>query len=105
MKETVEMGWTARDSSNVKSFAVLHGGAYPLKLSKIRGIKLQKEILNINNNYNVNPYATKVLIPQSESDKIISHLNGNKGHIKIFVDGLKGVFQECCVEISHIYVC
>ena len=62
MKETVEMGWTARDSSNVKSFAVLHGGAYPLKLSvKLEVSNYRKEILNINNNYNVNPYAQKFL--------------------------------------------
>ena len=86
---------------------MLHGGSYPLKLSVKLEVSnyISVEILNINNNYNVNPYATKVLIPQSESDKIISHLNGNKGHIKIFVDGLKGVFPRMlCGNFTYMYV-
>ena len=105
MKKTVEMGWTARDSSNIKSFAVLHGGAYPLNLSvKLEILNHRKKILNINLSHNLNPYATKVLIPQSESDEIISHLNENKGHIKIFVDGLKGVFPRMlCGNFTHMH--
>jgi cold shock CspA family protein len=95
MNKTVEMGWTARDSANIKSFAVLHGGAYRLDLSiKLEVLNYKNKILNININHILNSYATKVLIPQYESDKIVSHLNGNKGHIKIYIDGLKGLFPR-----------
>jgi hypothetical protein len=95
LKSTVETGWTARDTSDVKSFAVLHGGHEKLTLETRLEISNSKnERLIVNKDYILEPYGTVIIEPQNLSDKVVPHLGGKKGHIKVYIDGLSGVFPR-----------
>ena len=95
MSETIETGWTARDTNTVKSFAVLHGGVFQQNLSlRLEVSNYKNETLDIKKNFSLNPFATLMLVPQDLSKDVVSHLNGEKGHIKVFIDGLSGVFPR-----------
>ena len=95
IKKTVEMGWTARDSDSIKSFATLHGGPNKLEL------KVKFEISNhmnltifFNRDFILEPYGALLFVPQDYSDEIISHLKGKKGHIRVHIEGLSGIFPR-----------
>lgn len=95
LPNTVETGWTARDSDTVKSFAALHGGALELDL----GVKLEitnsaQETILIQRGFKLESYGTLILTPQDLSDDVISHLGGKKGHIKVYIEGLSGIFPR-----------
>ena len=95
LNTTIETGWTARDTSDVKSFAVLHGGYERLALSvKLEISNVKKEQLHINSNYILEPYGTLIIQPQDLSDKVVTHLGGEKGHIKVHISGLSGIFPR-----------
>lgn len=95
MSETIETGWTARDTNTVKSFAVLHGGVFQQNLSlRLEVSNYKNETLDIKKNFSLNPFATLMLVPQDLSKDVVSHLNGEKGHIKVFINGLSGVFPR-----------
>ena len=95
LKSTAETGWTARDRKHIKSFAVLHGGNMSLNLD----IKLEisnsinKKII-IKKKYYLEAFGTLIIIPQNLSDKVVSHLDSKKGHIKVYIDGISGVFPR-----------
>jgi len=95
LQRTIETGWTARDSRNVKSFAALHGGRFELQLKiKIECSNYLGKVININTLKNLLPFATLLIIPQDLHPEIVEHLDGNKGHFKIYIDGLNGVFPR-----------
>ena len=95
IKSTVETGWTARDTSDVKSFAVLHGGHERLSLDvKLEISNAKNEKLFIYKDYILEPYGTLIIEPQDLSDEVVPHLGDKKGHIKVYIDGLSGIFPR-----------
>ena len=95
LNSTIETGWTARDTDNIKSFAVLHGGVFDLELDVKLEISNSKNIkLYIFKKFKLKAFSTLIIIPQNLSNDIISHLRGKKGHIKIYIEGLKGIFPR-----------
>jgi hypothetical protein len=95
LQKTIETGWTARDSNTIKSFAALHGGAFELDLEvKLEISNSTNKVLLIQRNFKLEPYGTLILVPQHCSDDVISHLGGKKGHIKVYIEGLRGVFPR-----------
>lgn len=95
IKETIETGWTMRDRKNIKSFAVLHGGKFKLDL------KIKLEILNhknekkiSENEVHLNPFGSLVLVAQDLINDLINHLDGKKGHAKVYIEGVKGIFPR-----------
>jgi hypothetical protein len=95
LDNTVETGWTTRDSDIIKSFAALHGGAFELNLSvelEISNYKNKK--LLIQRRFKLEPFGTLLIIPQNLSDDVVTHLAGKKGHIKVFIKGLRGIFPR-----------
>ena len=94
-KNTIETGWTARDTSTVNSFAVLHGGAFKVDLKvKLEITNNHNEVILLQKNFQLEPFGTLVIITQELSKDIVSHLNGKKGHIKVYIDGLNGIFPR-----------
>lgn len=95
LKSTVEQGWTSRDARDIRSFAVLHGGYKPLDLDiKLVISNAKNETLIIEQNHSLQPYGTLLIIPQEWSDKVVLHLGGGKGHIKVHIEGLSGIFPR-----------
>ena len=95
ISNTVETGWTARDTRTVKSFAVLHGGHERLSLDvKLEISNAQNEILVVNSDYILEPFGTLLIQPQDLSADVVTHLGGEKGHIKVYIDGLNGIFPR-----------
>jgi len=95
MRNTVETGWTARDASKVKSFAVLHGGHELLSLDvKLEISNAKNEKLFVENDYILEPYGTLLIQPQDLSADVVTHLGGEKGHIKVYINGLSGIFPR-----------
>lgn len=95
LKSTCETGWTARDTNDVKSFAVLHGGHERLTLDvKLEISNAKNENLFITRDYILEPYGTLIIEPQDLSDEVVPHLGGEKGHIKVHIDGLSGIFPR-----------
>ena len=95
LKSTVETGWTARDTSDVKSFAVLHGGNASLTLDvKLEISNSTNKKLFIEREYVLEPFGTLIIIPQDLSDKVVAHLGSEKGHIKVYIEGLSGIFPR-----------
>ena len=93
--ETIETGWTARDSESVKSFAVLHGGVFALDLTiKLEISNHKNETLFIDKSVSLAAFGTLMIVPQDLSQDVIAHLAGKKGHIKIYIKGLSGVFPR-----------
>ena len=104
IQNTVEMGWTARDSNTVKSFAVLHGGVFEQDLRvKLEISNTANEVITTQRDFKLEPFGTLLLKPQDFADNIISHLGGKKGHIKVYVEGLRGLFPRMlCGNYSSI---
>ena len=95
IQNTIETGWTVRDTNLVKSFTVLHGGEFKLKLSiRVEVVNSREESISINKEFTLNPFGTLLLILQDLSDELIQHLEGQKGHAKIFIEGLRGIFPR-----------
>lgn len=95
LSHTVETGWTARDTNEVKSFAVLHGGRATMSLDvKLEISNAKNEKLFIARNYVLDPFGTLLIVPQDLSEKVVSHLGNTKGHIKAYIGGLSGVFPR-----------
>lgn len=95
LQSTVETGWTARDTSDVKSFAVLHGGIARLTLDvKLEICNSTNKKLLLNINYVLEPFGTLIIIPQDLSNDVVAHLGNEKGHIKVHIDGLSGIFPR-----------
>jgi hypothetical protein len=95
LSSTVEMGWTSRDTNNVKSFAVLHGGLKSLNIDvKLQISNATNQKLIISRDYKLEPYGSVIIIPQDLSDEVIPHLDNKKGHIKLFINGLSGIFPR-----------
>lgn len=95
IKNTVEMGWTARDSDIIKSFAALHGGPDKLLLKiKFEISNHENQTIFINKEFILEPYGTLIFIPQDYSEKIVSHLKDKKGHIRVHINGLNGIFPR-----------
>ena len=95
MQNSVETGWTARDNKSIKSFAVLHGGAFKLNLKfKLEISNHLNQVLTAENESVLEPFGSLLIIPQDYSNKVISHLDNKKGHIKVYIDGLSGIFPR-----------
>lgn len=95
LKETVETGWIIKDTKNTRSFAVMHGGQFELNLNiKIECSNNHGEIIYIEFEKKLEPFGTLLLITQDLSSSIIGHLNGKRGHAKVFIEGLEGVFPR-----------
>ena len=95
IKETIETGWTVRDQKNIKSFAVLHGGKFELDLKiklEISNHKNEKKISE--NKVHLNPFGSQVLVAQDLINDLINHLDGKKGHAKVYIEGIKGIFPR-----------
>ena len=75
MRNTVETGWTARDTNTVKSFAVLHGGDERLSLDiKLEISNRKNETLVVNSDYILEPFGTLLIQPQDLSADVVKHL-------------------------------
>ena len=95
LNKTVETGWTTRDTNEVKSFAVLHGGHARLTIDvQLEISNAKNEKLLIERDCVLEPYGTLIIVPQDLSEKVVPHLGNEKGHIKVYVDGLGGVFPR-----------
>ncbi len=95
LTETVETGWTIRDSDKVKSFAVLHGGEYKLKLTiKLEIYNYIGKLISIRKKFILESFGTLIIFPQELGDNIVKHLQEKKGQIKVYIKGLKGVFPR-----------
>ena len=95
IKETIETGWTVRDQKNIKSFAVLHGGKFELDLKiklEISNHKNEKKISE--SKVHLDPFGSLVLVAQDLIDDLINHLDGKKGHAKVYIEGIKGIFPR-----------
>lgn len=95
MRNTVETGWTARDTNTVKSFAVLHGGYERLSLEiKLEISNRKNEKLVVNSDCILEPFGTLLIQPQDLSADVVTHLGGERGHIKVYIEGLSGIFPR-----------
>lgn len=95
LNKTVETGWTARDTNEVKSFAVLHGGHKRLTLDfQLEISNTKNEKLLIESDCVLEPYGTLIIVPQDLSEEVVPHLGNDKGHIKVNIDGLGGIFPR-----------
>ena len=95
LSSTVETGWTARDSSTIKSFVVLHGGFFDLDLDvKLEISNSANKKLLIQEKCKLEAFGTLIVTPQELSSEVVSHLGGDKGHIKVFIEGLSGIFPR-----------
>jgi hypothetical protein len=95
LSSTIETGWTLRDTENVCSFAVLHGGEFNLKLKiTVHCTNFLGEVLTYDLEQDLHAYGILLLINQKNLDDIISHLAGEPGHAKIHISGLQGVFPR-----------
>lgn len=95
LPETIETGWTVKDSASIKSFAVLHGGEFEQNLNvRIECMNDLGNIIIIKKDLTLASYGTFLLIPQELSRDIVKHLKGRKGHAKVFIKGLKGIFPR-----------
>ena len=99
IKNTIESCWTIRDTSNIKSFAILHGGKFNLSLSiRLQCTNSEGETISKSKKINLPKYGTFALVPQDFFQNIIiEHLRGKKGQAKVIVKGLRGVFPRMCV--------
>lgn len=92
---TVETGWTARDSKEIKSFAILHGGAFELNISlKLEILNSLNQVITIEKDFLLKPFGTFIVVPQDLDNSIIDHLKGKKGHIKVHINGIRGIFPR-----------
>ncbi len=95
LQNTVETGWTARDTNEVKSFAVLHGGNSSLTLNiKLEISNSSNKKLLVPHKYVLEPFGTLIIIPQDLSNEVVAHLGNKKGHIKVYIDGISGIFPR-----------
>ena len=95
MSSTIETGWTLRDTNKIKSFSIMHIGDFDLDLDvKIECLNHKGEILDITFKPSINALGILYICIQDLDIKIIDHLKGKKGHAKIFIRGLKGVFPR-----------
>ena len=95
LKNTIETGWTLRDTENIKSFATLHGGQFDLSLNiRIECLNSSGLVRNISLNKLLKSFGTLMLIPQELDRGLIDHLAGKKGFAKIHIDGLSGIFPR-----------
>lgn len=95
LQNTVETGWTIRDTTAVKSFAVLHGGQFELELSiRIECSNSSGTIILIEKDLVLPKFGTLLLVPQELSTDIVRHLQGKKGHAKVAIKGLSGIFPR-----------
>ena len=95
LQNTIETGWTARDTNKVKSFAVLHGGNLSLTLNlKLEILNSSNKKLFISHKYKLEPFGTLIIVPQDLSNEVIRHLGNEKGHIKVHIDGINGIFPR-----------
>lgn len=95
IESTVETGWTARDKNDVKSFAVLHGGHEKLSLEvKLEISNVKNEKLLVTKDYLLEAYGTLIIVPQDLSEEVVRHLGNEKGHIKVYIEGLSGIFPR-----------
>mgnify|MGYP001340438318 FL=1 len=95
LSETIETGWTIKDTNSIKSFAVLHGGESELNLNiKIECTNHNGKLIFIKKKIKLQPYGSLILILQELSKDIIRHLEGKRGHAKVFIKGIKGIFPR-----------
>ena len=95
LTNTVETGWMARDTNEVKSFAALHGGHKRLALNfQLEITNAKNEKLLIESDCVLEPYGTLIIVPQDLCEKVVPHLENEKGHIKVYVNGLGGIFPR-----------
>ena len=95
LTNTIETGWTARDSLQTKSFAVLHGGFFDLDLNVNLEISNSTNIkLLLKEKFKLKAFGTLIITPQDLTPDVIAHLGGKKGHIKVYINGLSGIFPR-----------
>jgi len=95
LTETIETGWTLRDNKDIKSFGVLHGGQFELSLDlRVECTDSSGSTKSANILKQLKPFETLILVPQDLIDGLIEHLGGKKGHAKVFIKGLSGVFPR-----------
>ena len=83
------------DKNDVKSFAVLHGGHEKLSLEvKLEISNVKNEKLLVTKDYLLEAYGTLIIVPQDLSEEVVRHLGNEKGHIKVYIEGLSGIFPR-----------
>ena len=93
--ETVESGWTLRDSNDTSSFAVFHNGDFESDL------KICLEVINksgktksISWEQFISKRETIIISPKEKLMELLSFLEGHEGHAKVSLVGIKGVFPR-----------
>ncbi len=95
LHKTIETGWTLRDSESIRSFAALHGGQFKLSLDIKIECSNESGIIKTAKIYRIlEPFGTLIIFPQDIIEGLIEHLGQAKGHAKIFINGLSGIFPR-----------
>ena len=99
IKNTIESCWTIRDTYNIKSFAILHGGKFDLSLSiRLECTNSEGKTISKSKKISLPKFGTFILVPQDFFQNIIiKHLRKKKGQAKVLVKGLRGVFPRMCI--------
>lgn len=102
LNETIETGWTVRDTESVKSFSVLHGGEFEMDIKlRVEITNKQGKVFSFFKDFKLNPFGLLLIIPQTLSNGLIDHLNGQKGHAKVYIKGIKGIFPRMMCGNFH----
>jgi len=104
LSETVESGWTLKDSNDISSFAVFHNGDFEsdVKIS-IEVINKSGEIKSVNWEQFISKRETIIISPKEKLSELVSFLDGSKGHAKVSLVGIKGVFPRMLCGNARIF--
>ena len=95
LSETIESGWTLRDSNDISSFAVFHNGDFEYDVEiNIEVLNKSGEIKSVNWEQFVSKRETIILFPKEKISELVSFLDGSEGHAKVSLVGIKGVFPR-----------
>jgi hypothetical protein len=103
LSETVESGWTLRDSNDISSFAVFHNGDFESDVKiNIEVLNKSGEIKSVNWEQFISKRETIIIFPKEKVLELVSFLDGSEGHAKVSLVGIKGVFPRMLCGNAHI---
>jgi len=101
--QTVESGWTVRDSSDISSFTVFHNGDFESDLKIcLEVMNKSGEIKTINWEQFISKRETIIISPKENLLDLVSFLEGDEGHAKVSLVGIKGVFPRMLCGNAHV---
>ena len=104
LSETIESGWTLKDSNDISSFAVFHNGDFESDIKiNIEVLNKSGEIKSVNWEQFISKRETIIIFPKEKVSKLVSFLNGSEGHAKVSLVGIKGVFPRMLCGNARIF--